>query len=114
MRPNLRAVTNLSSAFLFGTIGATKDLSALLDAMTDDSATAMRAGRRHRVNSAFEAVESHSPAVLHNPESSIILITAMITFSHRGFSSSVQQYPKFFPSGQIMVAQQSPTPNSRR
>jgi hypothetical protein len=90
MRANLRAVTNLSSAFLFGTVGATIDSSALLDTMTDDSATAMRADRCHRVNSTFETIESHSPAVLYNPESFVVLITAMIAFSHRGFSSSVQ------------------------
>jgi hypothetical protein len=85
MRPNLRAVTNFGRAFLFSAIGAAINPSVLLNAVTDNSAIAMRAGRRHHVNSTFKAVESPSLAILYNPESFIILVTAMIAFSHCRF-----------------------------
>jgi hypothetical protein len=48
------------------------------------------AGRGTRVNSAFEPVESHSPAVLRDPNDIVVLVAAMIAFSHFRLLSSVR------------------------
>ena len=78
----LCTVTNSGRTLLFRAVTAAIDLSALLETMADNSATTMSAGRRHRVNSAFEAVEGHRPAILSNSEGFIIFVAAMIAFSH--------------------------------
>jgi hypothetical protein len=63
-------------------MSAAIDLSALFDAVTDNSAITMSAGRRHCMNSAFEAIEGHGPAILSHSEGLVIVIAAMIAFSH--------------------------------
>jgi hypothetical protein len=57
-------------------MSAAIDFSALLDAMADDAAVTMSAGWCHRVNSAFEAVETHGAAILSNSESLIVFVAA--------------------------------------
>jgi hypothetical protein len=44
---------------MVGAMGATKYLAVRLDPVTDHTASTMAAGRRHRVDRAFEAVERH-------------------------------------------------------
>jgi hypothetical protein len=78
----LCTVVNSGNTLLPGAMSAAVDLPALLDAMADNSAITMRAGRCHRVNSAFEAVEGHRSTILSNSEGLIIFIAAMIAFSH--------------------------------
>ncbi|HJU12255.1 MAG TPA: hypothetical protein VJ728_15330 [Candidatus Binataceae bacterium] len=67
---------------MFGAVGATEYLAALLHPMTDNTAVAMSASRSHCVNSTFEAVESHRPAILRNLEGLIVFVAAKIAFSH--------------------------------
>jgi hypothetical protein len=53
-------------AFLLGAMHAAKDCAVMLDAVPDDAAAAMRAGRRERLNRTFE-------------ESKIIVLPAIVT-----------------------------------
>lgn len=78
----LCAVTNSGRTLLLRAMSAAIDFAGLLDAVADDSATTMSAGWCHRVNSAFEAVKGHCPAILSNSESLIILVATMITSRH--------------------------------
>jgi hypothetical protein len=51
-------------AFLLGAMHAAEDLAVMLDAVSDDAAAAMRAGRRERLNRTFERVEDHGSAIV--------------------------------------------------
>ena len=55
--PTLSAVLQLRSAGCASAIDTTEDLAVRFDTMADDTAIAMRANRRQRVDCALEAVE---------------------------------------------------------
>lgn len=82
MVQDLRAVAHLRGTLLLGAVSAAIDLAVLLDPMADNPAITMGTGRRHCVNSALKAVEGHRAAILGDTEGLIVIVAAMITFSH--------------------------------
>ncbi|MEZ2128840.1 MULTISPECIES: hypothetical protein [unclassified Sinorhizobium] len=63
-------------------MSAAIDYLVLLDAMADDTATAMRAGWRQFLNGAFEAVKSIGFPRHRNIEGFVIFITAQVAACH--------------------------------
>ena len=61
---------------------ATEDLAALLHAMSDDPAVAVRANRRKRVDRALKAIESVVLAADDHFERFVIVVFANFTFCH--------------------------------
>ena len=59
--------------------------AALLNSMPQDATGAMRAGRRHGVNGAFEAVEGQCPALLRDLKRFVVIIAAYVTLRHDFF-----------------------------
>jgi hypothetical protein len=66
---------------LLCTVSAAINFSALLDAMSHNSAITMGAGWRHCMNRAFKAVEGHR-SILHDLERLVVFIAAIVAFSH--------------------------------
>src|SRR6267142_1521350 len=64
------------------TVGAAVHGPGLLDAVTDDSAPTMLAGRGKRVDRALEAVKHMLATIEHDRERLVVSITA--DFAHRG------------------------------
>jgi hypothetical protein len=62
---------------------ATEELPIGLHAMSDDPAAAMAAGRRNRVNGAFEAVEDMGLTRLDQLERLVVIVSANFTPCHR-------------------------------
>jgi hypothetical protein len=63
-------------------VNAAKDLPIFFDPVTDDSAMAVRTGRRKRMNRALKAVEHMFLSVSHELEGFIIIIPAHFALSH--------------------------------
>ncbi len=76
------AIANACRAVLFRAIGAAINPATFLDAVTDDSALTMSAGRRHRVDRAFETVEGVGPPLVHDLESLVVFVAAYLTLRH--------------------------------
>jgi hypothetical protein len=69
-------------AIVTSAVRATKDLSVLLDAMTDDSTTAMVALRRQGMDRAFEGVEGARSLGGSYLERLVVLVSAHVTGCH--------------------------------
>ena len=67
----------------------TEDLSVRFDAVADDTAIAVRANRRQRVDCALEAVEGMSCASCDQVETLVILIPTHFTGCHFELLSGV-------------------------
>src|SRR5690349_21029194 len=77
------------AAFVMGAVRTAIKLAGDFDAVPDDPALAMGAGRRDGVNGALEAVEDHGPAVrAHQLEGLVILVAAYIASRHGAFPVS--------------------------
>jgi hypothetical protein len=63
-------------------MSATEDFAVVLHTMTDDSAATLRAGRRERLNRAFEAVECPPLATHHNLKGFVVVVAADFALSH--------------------------------
>ncbi|MBA2584884.1 MAG: hypothetical protein H0U99_00160 [Chthoniobacterales bacterium] len=61
---------------------AAKNLAVSFHAVTDDFATAVRAGRRDHVDGAFEAVEGVSFTPGGDLKRFVVVIAAHVAFSH--------------------------------
>ena len=65
-------------AFLLGAMHAAENRSIMLDAMPDDTAAAMRAGRRERLDGTFERVEDHGAVGHPNLEAFVVVVVALL------------------------------------
>src|SRR5215469_4180987 len=63
-------------------MGAAKDVSLLFHAMAEYPTATMRAGRRQGVNRAFETVKSMAFARHSYFKSSVVVVSARLTFCH--------------------------------
>src|SRR6266705_2579061 len=79
---HLRAVAQRGCAFLLGAMGAAEDRVVLLDAVTDDADAAVIAGRRERMDRAFEAVERMGVSVHRHLERLVVIVAAGFASGH--------------------------------
>ena len=70
-------------SLLVRAMSAAIKVSRSFNAMTYNSAAAMLAFRRERMNSAFEAIEIMGDAVNHDFQRLVVLIAAYFALSHR-------------------------------
>ena len=61
---------------------ATEDLSVLFDTVADDSAVAVRANRRQRVDCAFEAIEGVTLSGHNDFKRLVVFVLANFACSH--------------------------------
>jgi hypothetical protein len=66
-------------------MNTTEDFALRFDAVADDTAIAMRANRRQRVDCALEAVEDVTFAAHHYLKRFVILVFANFAFRHIQF-----------------------------
>src|SRR5918994_1686618 len=78
----LNPVLEARDSFLLRTIRATKDPPVRLDAVPDDPAAAVRAGRSDGMDRAFEAVEGERRARNRDLEGLVVLVPADFTSAH--------------------------------
>ena len=78
----LRSIAKGRRAFLSRAHRAAIDFAALFDAMPNDSALAVRAGRGHCLNRAFEAVEGHRAAVASDLKCLVVFVSTDIACRH--------------------------------
>jgi hypothetical protein len=85
-RPTLlSAVLQLSCAGLACAVDTTEDLSVRLDAVADDTAVAVRANRRQRMDRTFEAVESVTLSAHDDFKRLVIFVLANFACRHTSF-----------------------------
>jgi hypothetical protein len=99
--PPLASIAQSALTAFSRAIGAAKYFAATFHAVTDDTAAAMIALRRHYVDRAFETIEGECFAVTFNLERFVVVISAMCTFSH-GLSpvqDFIQTSKNFFGDG---------------
>src|SRR5438874_2484951 len=82
MWTGLRAVGDALHALLARAVGAAVDRSVRLDAVPDDPAVAVIAGRREGVDRALEGVERVRLAVADDLERLVVLVPAYLTLAH--------------------------------
>ena len=75
--------------FVLGAMYAAENGIAMLHAMPDDAAVAMRADGRERRDGAFEAVEHKRAAVHDDLEAPVVVVAALRAFAHGESSSSL-------------------------
>src|SRR6266545_2314713 len=80
--PRLDSIAETLNAFAFGAMLATKESAGLLQAMPDDSDSAMIAGWRERMNGAFEAIIGMRLAAHRDLKRLVVVIAAGFTCSH--------------------------------
>jgi hypothetical protein len=95
--PSLASITQSTLTAFSRAVGTAKHFAAAFHAVTDDTAAAMIALRRHHVDRAFEAVEGERFAVTFNLERFVVVVSAMCAFSHRfcsgsGFHIDIQNF----------------------
>lgn len=76
------SIAQAAYAFAFGAMLAAEKGALSLEAVTDNTDAAMRAGRRQRVDRAFEAVVSVSFAAQNNLKSFVIIVAAGLADCH--------------------------------
>jgi hypothetical protein len=89
-------------------MGAAIDPILGLDAVPDDSASAMCASRCHTLDRALEAVEGHASIALNNQDGLVVLVPADIALGHskpfyRGIMMSWPAYAPLPQSGTDLV-----------
>jgi len=65
-----------------GATNATENSAALLYAVTDHATAAMSAGRRQRVDGAFERVKDVLVTVQRHGERFVVIVAAHVAFRH--------------------------------
>src|SRR5688572_21642094 len=78
------AVVQAADARLRGAVRAAEEGAGVLAAVADDAAAAVRAGRRQRVDGAFEAVEGVGAIAHHHLEGLVVIVAAGVAAGHGG------------------------------
>jgi hypothetical protein len=81
-RPTLNAVFQLRFASGAGAVHAAKDLSARFDAVADDTAVAVGANRRQRMDCALEAIEGVTLSAHDDFKRLVIFVLANFACRH--------------------------------
>lgn len=81
----LSAILQLRRARRAGAVDAAKDASIRFNTVTDDTAVAVRANRRQRVDRALEAIEGVTFSANDNFKRLVIVVLANFTCSHTEF-----------------------------
>jgi len=84
-RPTLSAVPQLRCAGRSCAIDTTEDFSVCFNAVADDTAIAVRANRRQRVNCALEAIERLALSAHDDFKRLVIIVLADFAFRHTQF-----------------------------
>ena len=84
-RPTLNAVLQLRCAGRACAVDTTEDFSVRFDAVADDTAIAVRANRRQRVNCALEAIEGVTLSAHDDFKRLVIIVLANFAFRHTQF-----------------------------
>ena len=91
-----KPVAQAFNAAAFGAVVAAVELAVLrLQAMADDLAAAMVAGRGQGVDRALETIEGVSAAAQGDLKGFVILIPADFALCHRSFLSCPAEFKKF-------------------
>ncbi|MCK1713077.1 MULTISPECIES: hypothetical protein [unclassified Bradyrhizobium] len=91
----LDSITQAFDTLALGAMLATEKGTRLLQAVSDDTDSTMIAGRRERVNGAFEAIERMRFAVHRDLKGLVIIIAAGFTCRHDlSPSPTSQMYPE--------------------
>lgn len=86
--PWIKAIASTSgaifdSALVLRAVRAAIEPAGSFDAVSDDSALAVGAGRGYRLDRALEAVEDHGPAIGgHELEGFVVFVAAQVAFRH--------------------------------
>ena len=81
-RPTLSAILQLRCAGCACTVDAAEDLSVCFDTVADDSAVAVRANRRQRVDCAFEAIEGVTLSAHNDFKRLVVFVFANFAYWH--------------------------------
>jgi hypothetical protein len=73
---------------------ATEEGALLLESVADNADAALRAGRRQRMNGAFEAVEGMSDPAHTHLERLVVIVPASFTSRHDDLFFSLSLHPK--------------------
>ena len=84
-RPTLSAVLQLRCAGRACAVDTTEDFSVRFDAVADDTAIAVRANRRQRVDCALEAIERVTLSAHDDFKRLVIIVLADFAFRHTQF-----------------------------
>ena len=84
-RPTLSAVLQLRCAGRACAVDTTEDLSVRFDAVADDTAIAVRANRRQRVDCALEAIKSVTLSAHDDFKRLVIIVLANFACRHTQF-----------------------------
>ena len=81
-RASLRPIAKVARSCLTSAIGAAEDFPRRFHTVADDSAAAVRAGRSHFVDRAFETVECMAFATAGDLERFVVVVAADFTLRH--------------------------------